>query len=515
MNEASLKQTLFAIHNALMGKTVFKNSEITIKAMIEQDHLPYQIKTFLIAEVEFSARSFLKHLHSPRFDFSHQSLAQSRNRFAKDVLMTAKLTEQDFSKYLEEAILLNCRYLYQPQQVLSELIFGSKSEQESTEIHDRLKNFSDYSYLTDVFLQYLEKKQVASISVEKFQKIISDIDRKIIQTYGKADLLALFHHLFDFFKLGGKDEAPIDLLITFLNEKKLLDLEKELIALRDQGLESLSLKDVELILNGESKAVIENAMVAEKPAEELPEPIQDEPVAALPVEPTESVEQPLEQEQILDEAFLEPIVEYPPLPDEIKTLDDDELAAEINAAMADFKPELKNHQENKDDNKSSEPKPLPDEQEQEIFLDDSNVPFEENLPKNFENDLSFLEKAPINPEPHSSMPMPEPDPEPIELPTMVGSNELSQPAKPEEDPKIKDLRALISDSDRKRLIKKLFKGKSENFDQAISDINAKKSWREASVYIDEEIFSRYNIDEYMQEAVFFTDLVFERYQGQD
>ncbi len=77
---------------------------------------------------------------------------------------------------------------------------------------------------------------------------------------------------------------------------------------------------------------------------------------------------------------------------------------------------------------------------------------------------------------------------------------------------LRDVRLLISDDERKKFIKRLFKGSEAEYNQAISAINQMKTWREASLYIDREVFSRFNVDEFSSEAVAFVDIVFERFQ---
>ncbi len=77
---------------------------------------------------------------------------------------------------------------------------------------------------------------------------------------------------------------------------------------------------------------------------------------------------------------------------------------------------------------------------------------------------------------------------------------------------LRDLRLLISDDERKKFIKRLFKGSESDYEAAIVSINQMKTWREASLFIDREIFSRFKVDEFSSEAVAFVDTVFERFQ---
>lgn len=70
---------------------------------------------------------------------------------------------------------------------------------------------------------------------------------------------------------------------------------------------------------------------------------------------------------------------------------------------------------------------------------------------------------------------------------------------------------MITLSDRKKIIKRVFKGSEENYEKAIAALNQKQTWREASLYLDQEVFRRYDVDEYSMEAVKLTDTVFDRH----
>ncbi len=87
-----------------------------------------------------------------------------------------------------------------------------------------------------------------------------------------------------------------------------------------------------------------------------------------------------------------------------------------------------------------------------------------------------------------------------------------QSQKAPKESNLRDVRLLISDDERKRFIKRLFKGSEADYNTAISAINQMKTWREASLYIDREIFSRFKVDEFSSEAVAFVDIIFERFQ---
>ncbi len=75
---------------------------------------------------------------------------------------------------------------------------------------------------------------------------------------------------------------------------------------------------------------------------------------------------------------------------------------------------------------------------------------------------------------------------------------------------LEPLENLIDEEDKKRFIKKIFKKNEKDFEDAISEINKMKSWKEASKYID-EIYILNDVDLYSPEAVKFTDITYRRF----
>jgi hypothetical protein len=87
------------------------------------------------------------------------------------------------------------------------------------------------------------------------------------------------------------------------------------------------------------------------------------------------------------------------------------------------------------------------------------------------------------------------------------TNPLEQQAQIEKPP---FLLYSITDSDRKRFIKKIFKQDNMAFLNALRKIDELPTWRQASVYID-EIFIENDVDPYSSEAIRFIDIIQEKY----
>ena len=82
------------------------------------------------------------------------------------------------------------------------------------------------------------------------------------------------------------------------------------------------------------------------------------------------------------------------------------------------------------------------------------------------------------------------------------------------DQPLEDINKIIVGRNRKKIIKKLFKKKENEFNSFVDNLNSQPSWKEASVIIDEEFYER-GINPYSKEAIMFSDLVYTRFFPKD
>lgn len=502
MTDDKVKQLLSAVLATVTQQTIRGNSSITFGELTTAPVHP-QLKAFLTAELERAAHAALIDIKSTRFNYTDASLVEPRRAFAGAVVRTASLLRSDFMMLLENAAILELGYLFRPQQILTDFLFGSDGERSAAEIIDRIRDFSDYSYLTGVLMQYLEKKQVQSLTRERFSKLIADIDRKVVLSYEKEEFLMLLKPIYDFLELAQEQEASTELLAAFFEEKGLAEISKLFDAAYQQGLRSLTIYDVNELFDGKGETVARR----KRGLTQAPEPTSlsalPEPVNEL-LEPANELPEPEDELPDLPELpEPPPLLELPPLPDlqalpaPVQTAQTAEVAHHLYE-MPKASPVNSNEQ-------------LPGESFEEylarqgeaaFILDDSNV---EALPANPEADLSVFSKVEVKPAP----------PPKIEAsPELEKLSKEAALAKPQvKSDGLPDLRLLISDEDRKKIIRRVFKGSEPEYDRAVMDINEKKNWRDASLYIDEEVFLKHKVDEYTHEAVLFTDIVFSRYKN--
>ena len=82
------------------------------------------------------------------------------------------------------------------------------------------------------------------------------------------------------------------------------------------------------------------------------------------------------------------------------------------------------------------------------------------------------------------------------------------------DQPLADLNTVIQGRTKKKIVKKLFRKKENEYSSFIDLINQHSTWKDASVIIDEEFYER-GINPYSKEAIMFSDLIYLRFFPKD
>jgi hypothetical protein len=487
---AAEKKVLEQIVQRLTDLTIGNNPSISY-ADVESSQIPTAVKTLVLSELEFAARSVLSSVTASRFNFQAESLGEAKKVFAKAVAQTAVLQRDEFLKLLTAAVQLQSLYLLRPQETLRKSIYGKKEERTAAEITDRLSRFTEYHYLTFVFQQYLEKKQVKTLSLQKFEKLLYDIDRKIAANYEHEDFASLIEPIYEFFSLASNAAATVatDDLKRFFEEKDAWEVSGKLGGLIEKGMTNLTLNQFKDLLSGS-----------------LAEP-QAKPIHALPKFPPV----PPKKEVPPAAAQASPIVPSPVVPPPAPT-----IPPPPKAAKPVMPPPLPEESVLPLPSQAAVPPPVPNgsplftnDPSSSELIDDTTTDIFLERKIDFEAELNTLQAA--VPVAERKMYPPPQEISPEEFKTLIAPLPPPLP-KDDGEKKLKDLEVFISEEDEKRIVKRLFNKNESLYRDAISVLNKKKTWREASAYIDEEVFQKLKVDEYTREAVLFTDIVFSRYK---
>jgi hypothetical protein len=108
-----------------------------------------------------------------------------------------------------------------------------------------------------------------------------------------------------------------------------------------------------------------------------------------------------------------------------------------------------------------------------------------------------------------------PEPEPVKKPANVASEMADFVASQiSTDQPLGDLHSVIQGRPRKKIIKKLFRKKENEYNSFIDLVNQHSTWKDASVIIDDEFYER-GINPYSKEAIMFSDLIYLRFFPKD
>ncbi|MCS7013416.1 MAG: hypothetical protein NZM05_07270 [Chloroherpetonaceae bacterium] len=477
---------------------------------------PLLFKNIFFAELRREAREELRRFKSERFLFGHSSLEPYRNALADAATATAVLSREECIKLIRRTARLQGEYLERPQHFLCKHLYAESYELSAEAIRQALSPFTEYQYLTEVLLQYLSRKRVASLSDERFEKLIADIDRKVCATYNSAEWAYLLEPLYAYYSLGGELRVPISVLQVFLREKDALSALSALMHLREHGIDALAHSDIALLFEGSVEELLRKKKSLSAPPEfketlvaHLSRQLAEEAlskstetvpqVAALSNSPSTAQHQSerLHPSQAL--ATTDSPDAVTASASEVKTPTDLQVAAEapLQAALEPTAAEEKDLHARLPQSKVE----IDKQKTEPATAEASNKAKdpEAAIPTSANRDQGAAAMQPNAPQSQANY-----QNETTLLPTAA-------PARPAERKELADLRALITLSDRKKIIKRVFKGSEVEYEKAISELNQKKTWREASIYLDQEVFKRFNVDEYSTEAVLLTDTVFERH----
>ena len=472
------QQVFKAICDALPPHEVFSYNDL------QSLSLSAQCRAFIFAELTFSARSLLASLETSRFNLQQDAMREPRHHFANIIVTTAtQLPRKDFIQILESALQIEAQYLAQPHRVLKDLIFANRSELSMPDISDRLSNFVEYAYLLDVFKQYLERKQPSTLSAEKFAKVLFEIDTKLCAAYSHDEFMMLFKPLFEFYQRAGEKAVACEALRLFLAEKNLDAHTKRIDLAMQNGIDALTADALNDLLLAPLDVLVPKPELAQS---EIPTPKSDitQPEVSKSEIPTPKSDITIPKSTIAQSEITKSDITIPQstiTQSEIRNPKSDITIPQSTITQS----EIRNPKSELIQPEITNPKSEIANQKSTITQSELTNP--QSKIRNLKSEIPTIDFFELE-------------------------KQRLQSQKVQQEPNLRDVRLLISDDERKKFIKRLFKGSEADYNTAISAINQMKTWREASLYIDREIFSRFKVDEFSSEAVAFVDIVFERFQ---
>ena len=420
-------------------------------------NIPESVKHFFDQEVELWIREEEeKFTSNERFDYDMPEVRMHIDNIFDVLKQSANFHVTKFNQLLERAVKLEMNFLIEPQRTLTQFLFKDSPIVSTMEVYDTLKYFFRYNYYKDAISDYFNTKYLREISQDQFKDLMEQIDEKIYKENALETTLKTLKTVLGFINEAG--EEKIDVLSIIVLEH----------AFTDHNLNEYT----ELVKQLKAEGEIEVGLTT--------------------------------LEQILSEGNLKAAEE----------VEVDSSKREATQIMID----------NLEDIESSKPEVEVSEieiKESEIQLEEPEDEVEEEEEEFEEEEEVVAEAAQVEEE----IPVVEKTPEPVieeeavsESPEQEGkvANDLADfvAKQIKSDQPMEDVNKIITGRNRKRVVKKLFKKKENEFSSFVDILNSQTNWKEASVIIDEEFYQR-GINPYSKEAIMFSDMVYTRFFPKD
>lgn len=560
MFEQQIEKTI----TLLADRTIGSSNSIKLRRILDSN-IPESFKTFFQSDVDEWLRTEHERIfHSTHFDYTDETLHTLIRELNAQSKMHAIYQRDEFQKTLERGVKLLFNYTCRPQWTLVKFIFDEIQSKKIDEILKEMNFFSDYNYYKTILEKYFSKRNITEFPVSKFDELLHLIDQEVIKNYNShqmAEITSPIYHLFNIDSDMESAWVPVEALTIFYDDKGNNAIVERLQHERDvKGRSTITLheltvliSEVEFAVGVEISELVNLHLAGRAPAqqkfdfsdlqrksgEEIEQLVHDE---LMPEQYTPSLTEVLKEEGIAElpeEVKSDSIFDVPEfkdsdleiLPDEdISTLGHlppsqkedkkSELLDEFKFDKLDEKTEAFEPEEFKLDDALLNLKDTGDDSIPDLSIEFEKAYSEEkdNVTKDIDREFDTTDKKRDEKIPDFTFEAPKDEVPKIEFEEesepILQQRTAAPPTIPMEPAaviaKFGDLQQLISSSDKKKYMKKIFSRNEERYAQAIDILNSKSTWKEASEYID-EIFLTNDVDMYSRVAVHFTDEIYKRY----
>ncbi len=429
-------------------------NQIPLTYMFTRD-IPDSIKHFFDQEVEIWIREESEKFgSSERFDYETPEVQMLIDKIFDILKQTATFHINQFNRLLERAIKLQANYLIRPHQTLTQFLFKDNFVITTIEVYDMLKYFDKFQYYKDALTDYFNQKYLREISQTQFEELIKGIDMQVFSKNPIDTSLQAIKIINNFINEGRdnpSDRMSTRMLSMIFRDRNLLEYAEQVEAEARNNTGELSMAQLEQILRtGKSLIDIGGAVEKEAVSFDAIPDIEE----ARPEVKVDTIEVPEARE-----------VEIPELEPEIE---DDYMEPEEEEVEAQVQP----------------PMPTP----------------------------------PVVQTPPPPVSTPDPVPAaPVEA-VVGGDSAADQLARAVGDQmkgqELEDLNKLITNRQRKKFIKKVFKKNEQQYVDFLTNLNSTPDWKNASNIID-NFFYQQGLNPYSKEALEFSDLIYNRYFPKD
>jgi hypothetical protein len=208
----------------------------------QREEIPVFYRNFFGAEVQWWIfEQQMQRSANPRFDYAHESLAQSIADADRARMEAARFDHQDLISTIDIAVKTRLNYVLRPRTTLKWFVYRGEPTKTLHEVMLRMDYFLEYDYLLDGFRKWAATKQherntahtnihfsAGLVSVVEFDRVLQSVDNEVILEYSPEefiDLLTPMYEMFDEIHATDrtlqqyKGKVPTPALIVFLDDK--------------------------------------------------------------------------------------------------------------------------------------------------------------------------------------------------------------------------------------------------------------------------------------------------------
>jgi|YelNatPaOPRAMG01_1025707.scaffolds.fasta_scaffold00642_22 hypothetical protein len=509
------------IADVSLNKIKNLGSFITYEKLAGSDIHP-AILNYISAELDYIIQEDRrKLLQESLFDYSGPEVSKYFNLIALEIKKSKKISYEDIKKLILQAVSFNVNFLVRPRWALTKLIYNESEVKSVEEINLNFNYIYFYDYIKNIFLSYIAKRKLVSLSITEFELILSKIDKELFSTEQKKLIDYSLYTIGEFFNIGAASTniIPIQAVELFLKEKDLMELIFKLKKTFPQNSKlNFDVQEIRKALYSEMTMDFNFNDDALKEGEVKPVEKKNEEQPARPNTENQLID---ERQAEKDSTFEEETVEEDLTPD---SLLDKDLLDFYNSKINSIEEEKETETDNIHNFDSSENDAEDFESLYKFESDSSDLinDFENDIPSNLEDDKTENneEKDLLNE--HDDMIKNSDEDEVEELTNSFLEPETGkqqngngfdfseekneQNFKSSKGEKGKDISNFMSKKDAEKIIKKIFENDKADFEHTIEKLKECNSYEEATEIL-KGVFFTYRVNPYSREAVIFTNYV--------
>ncbi len=213
------------ITDVSLNKVKKFGSFFTFDKLLASDVHPAIIK-YVSAELDFLIYEDRKKLlRDSVFDYSGAEIAKHFALISEEIKKGKKISFEDVKKLMLQAVSFNINFLVRPRWSLVKLAFNEAENRSAEEIKLAFNYIYFYDYIKNIFLAYLGKRKLSTLSVTEFEAILTKIDKELFSNEPEKLLDNTIFTFAEFFNEGAVNKTKISpsYIELFLKEKNLIE----------------------------------------------------------------------------------------------------------------------------------------------------------------------------------------------------------------------------------------------------------------------------------------------------